>query len=142
MRIHNERAGFTLIELLVVIAIIAILAGAAIMIINPVQQKAKANEVLMRSNFSKICTALAGCGTLKSMSTECDEFTELGVNDPTGNPAGSTYSCTSGPGNPYATCLGIQNGNGSVNCRYRCDYYFDNGTFRAPFYYSGTCVVN
>ncbi|MFH1955763.1 MAG: type II secretion system protein, partial [Patescibacteria group bacterium] len=53
----EEKSGFTLIELLIVIAIIGILAGVLIAVINPAQQRLKANQAVMRSSVSKACLA-------------------------------------------------------------------------------------
>lgn len=137
----NKQAGFTLVELLVVIAIVAILAGATIMVINPVQQKAKANEVLMRSNLSKLCTAMVGCMALNGNASLCDTANKMGVSVPTGNPVGSSYTLSVATDRIYWS--GYQTGNGSVNCRYVCIYYF-TGAFLNPYKYpdSGVCLAN
>lgn len=50
--------GFTLIELIVVMAIVAILAGAAIIAINPGQRTSQARNTQRQSHVSEILNAL------------------------------------------------------------------------------------
>ena len=87
-----NKKGFTLIELLIVIAIIGILAGILIAVINPAQQRLKANQAVMRSSVSKACLAAVACVTSSSTgSCSNTTFATLGVNSVNGNPTGSVY---------------------------------------------------
>lgn len=53
-----KRNGFTLIELLVAIAIIGILAGAVLMIVNPVEQLKKSRDAQRKHDLSQVQKAL------------------------------------------------------------------------------------
>jgi len=60
LRCLNRRysMGFTLLEIIIAVGIIAILAGAAIMIINPAQQLARARNVQRQSDINLILNAI------------------------------------------------------------------------------------
>ena len=82
---YNTKKGFTLIELLIVIAVIGILAGIVLAVINPVQQRERAQEATGRSFLGKTCTALIGCinaSTTGTCSTVANEITAAAL--PTG----------------------------------------------------------
>ena len=90
-----NKKGFTLIELLIVIAIIGILAGILIAVINPAQQRLKANQAVMRSSVSKACLAAVACVNASSTGACANAtFADLGVTLTNGNPTGSTYGLT------------------------------------------------
>lgn len=91
---NRERNGFTLIELLIVIAIIGILAGVLIAVIDPAQQRLKANQAVMRSLVSKACLVATSC--ISSSSTAyCvvpgGTFAGLGISLTNDTPPGSIY---------------------------------------------------
>jgi len=88
---NNKRNGFTLIELLIVIAVIGILAGVLIAVINPAQQRTKANQAVMRSNVSKACLAAVACISASSTAYCTNTAAELGINLTDDNPPGSVY---------------------------------------------------
>ncbi|MFH1565774.1 MAG: prepilin-type N-terminal cleavage/methylation domain-containing protein [bacterium] len=92
MRNVNKK-GFTLIELLIVIAIIGILAGILIAVINPAQQRLKANQAVMRSSVSKACLAAVACVT-SSSTGNCTNvtFATLGVDLNINQPTGASYA--------------------------------------------------
>ena len=88
-----NKKGFTLIELLIVIAIIGILAGILIAVINPAQQRLKANQAVMRSSVSKACLAAVACVTSSSTgSCSNTTFATLGVYLNSNQPTGATYA--------------------------------------------------
>jgi len=101
-----NKKGFTLIELLIVIAIIGILAGVLIAVINPAQQRTKANQAVMRSSVSKACLAGVACVNASTTGT-CTNitFVDLGVTLTNGNPTGSVYAITAAGAN-LATITG------------------------------------
>jgi general secretion pathway protein G len=84
--------GFTLIELLIVIVIIGILSGILLTVINPAAQRDRANQTVMKSNADKIRMAALACNTSRASLASCNNFAAIQVADPTGTPAGSTYS--------------------------------------------------
>ena len=85
--------GFTLIELLIVIAIIGILAAVLISVLNPALQRRKAQEATARGNLSKVCLAVVACQSslITQDSALCSDWSEIGANDPAGQPSGSEY---------------------------------------------------
>lgn len=107
-----NKKGFTLIELLIVIAIIGILSGILISVINPAEQRTKANQAVARSNLEKICLAKISClnSSITGVNADCDSVTELGVTAP-GGPTGATYSYL-GVANPTVVMSG---------CTYTCN---------------------
>lgn len=137
MRINcsQRNSGFTLVELLVVIAIISILAGTAIMIINPTQLQRKANEVKLKSNVTKLCSALFACANVKDTPAECDTFNKLGVQDLSQPPTFGYGMYPDGTGN----ILYIYGSFPASGCVYNCGFNFQDGT---PFnvYVTGTCL--
>ncbi|KKS32522.1 MAG: general secretion pathway protein G [Candidatus Amesbacteria bacterium GW2011_GWA2_42_12] len=52
------RQGFTLIELLVVIAVMAVIAGAVLVLIDPVDKISQANDSKVQADIGQIGTAL------------------------------------------------------------------------------------
>jgi prepilin-type N-terminal cleavage/methylation domain-containing protein len=58
MKHLSKNTGFTIIELLVVIGLIAVLAAAAIALINPVAQMQKAIDAQRKSDLAQIQRAL------------------------------------------------------------------------------------
>ena len=82
----RKNSGFTLVELLVVISLVSILASALFVVINPAQLQRKSREAVLKAKTSQLCTALNNCGAVKTASTDCDDFTKLGVTNPTGDP--------------------------------------------------------
>ena len=127
-RSNKFSPSFTLIELLIVIAIIAILAGVVISVINPVTQRKKAQEGVLRANVAKICAARGACLSSSStgLETSCDESTEIGIVSPNGTPATSTYTYDAGTS-------GWQGDFGA------CTFYCDPITNAVML--SGTCSV-
>ena len=53
-----NKLGFTLIEILITVAIVAILAGAAIIFINPAQQLARSRNIQRQSDINIILNAI------------------------------------------------------------------------------------
>lgn len=54
----NKKSGFTLFEIIIAVGIIAILAGTAIMFINPAQQMARVRNVQRQSDINLILNAV------------------------------------------------------------------------------------
>lgn len=90
--------GFTLIELLIVIAIIGILAAVILATIDPVKQRQRANEAVLKSQMEKVCLAREACknSLISSTSTACDTSAGMGATVNNGTPSGSTYTFTAG----------------------------------------------
>ena len=124
----NILAGFTLIELLLVIVILGILIVIALSVINPVRLQRRSRESVVMAQTSKICTALFACAAAADSATSCNTLALLGVNDPTGNPANSTYAVA---GSSTVTVTGTMTGTaGSKNnaaCAMTCNYNFGTG---------------
>jgi len=116
----RKNSGFTLVELLVVISIISILAGALFMVINPAQLQKKSREAVLKAKTSQLCTALNNCGAVKTASTDCDSYAEMGVADPTGDPLNSSYSITT---TDPITITGILD-----TCSFTCSFTFSDGS--------------
>jgi prepilin-type N-terminal cleavage/methylation domain-containing protein len=124
----NMRKGFTLIELLIVIVIIGILAGVVLTVINPAQQRDKANIAVARANLDKVCLAMLACGSTSSSAASCVGYDAIGATDPTGTPAMATYTA------PFVNGVGELEASVSVdlsgtapNCVYRCTHDVANG---------------
>jgi len=118
----RKNSGFTLVELLVVISIISILAGALFMVINPTQLQRKSREAVLKAKTSQLCTALNNCGAVKTASADCDDFTKLGVTDPTGDPLNSSYSITT------VDPITITGTLGAGACSFTCSFNFSDGS--------------
>lgn len=130
---NRRQKGFTLIELLIVIVIIGILAGVILAVINPAEQRKKASEGVLRANTDKLCTALHACGATTTTTASCDTFTEVGANNPTGTPTGSTYTMSAV--GAVVTVAGTANG-----CTVTCTYNTTTSVSTGPTL-SGTCVT-
>lgn len=93
---HKFSNAFTLIELLIVI--IGILAGVVLVVLNPAKQQRKSAESVLSANTNKLCLALSSCAATTATAASCGSATfattlsSLGAANPTGVPAGSTYS--------------------------------------------------
>jgi len=100
---------------LVVISIITILAGMTLVFFNPVEQRRKANEAVVRTNTAKLCMALESCNSLKDSASDCDSADELGVQVQAG------YSITT----PSANVVQVS---GTVDtCTFSCSIDFSTG---------------
>jgi len=55
---NNKRAGFTLIELLIVIAVLGILPASVLILINPLEQFAKARDSERKKTLRELANAL------------------------------------------------------------------------------------
>jgi len=117
--------GFSLVELLVVISIVTILAGALFVLINPVQQRRKASEAVLRANFSKMCLALNACGASYPTYPSCDSFADLGLNS-LSTPDGALYSISRSV-NTIQLGASLPGSLGGGTCYYNCSFNFDTG---------------
>lgn len=136
--LSHTKLAFTLVELLLVVVILGILAGIGLVVLNPQMQIRKSQEAVLRSNMSKVCSAMTACmgGQSGSSSTaNCDQVgqTEVSVVGTTGSyiigisePSGATYvlSTNNVGGSPaninsYVLITGTLPFGGS-NCIYRC----------------------
>lgn len=137
LRRTNDK-GFTLIELLIVIVIIGILAGIVLSVINPAQQQAKAREAVLRSNVNKVCLAMFACANTQDGTAAvaaCDTHPELGTNDPSGTPTGSSYAFTAA--SPNLTVSGTLGA-----CTYECSINTATGVSTPTRVRTGTtCFV-
>lgn len=117
----NDKA-FTLVELLIVVALISVLSSITFLIINPSNLIKKSREAVLKSNMSKLCSALFSCATYKGNAAECaGSFNSIGVTQPT-EPAGASYNP------PRITSGGVVEIVGSLDsCVYRCGFDFVNG---------------
>ncbi len=128
MIIHTAKPtnkGFSLVELLVVIAVVITLAGAVFVLINPVQQRRKASEAVLRANFSKMCLALNACGASYPTYPSCDSFADLGINSLTA-PDGASYSISRSV-NTIQLGASLPDSFGGGTCYYNCSFNFDTG---------------
>jgi len=132
----NKR-GFTLIELLVVIGIIGILAGIVISVINPAQQRVKANQAVMRASVEKACLAAVACVQSSSTgvctATAATVANNVGITLTNGQPAGSAYTYTFAGGG-VATIVGTIGA-----CIVTCT---PTAVGTNPIALSGTCLIN
>lgn len=72
--------GFTLLELMIVIAIIGILAAVAVPQYGQYSKKARFGDVIAATNAVK--TAISVCFQEKNDFDDCNEYSELTVEDP------------------------------------------------------------
>ena len=85
----NKKNGFTLVELLVVIAIIAVLAGAVLIAINPVEMMKKSRDAKRLSDLDQLVRAMhlglvEGEVTLKALAATGNSFDDSQVVNGTG----------------------------------------------------------
>jgi prepilin-type N-terminal cleavage/methylation domain-containing protein len=126
----NVKRGFTLVELLIVIIIIAVLAGIVLVTLDPAAQRARAGATTMKANVAAVCRAQALCLVESATGGPgCDEYSEIGIPDPSGNPTGSAYTIDT-TGTPWLitgiwtqssteftmTCNNINASKGEVTC--------------------------
>ncbi|MFH1896217.1 MAG: type II secretion system protein [bacterium] len=112
LQIKNKQGaigGFTLIELLIVIAVIGILAAVLISVLNPAQQRTKANEAVLRSTVGKICLAWGSClsSSTTGVATDCNTPAKMGLEGDAypASPTGAVYSYVGGrPQGVLGTC--------------------------------------
>jgi general secretion pathway protein G len=103
---NKSTYGFTLVELLVVISILGVLAGVTISIINPVEQRKKAQDGIRLSNLEKMALGIEAYGNangsypLETAITTVDsdyrptdpEVATFISTIPTEQPAGAAYT--------------------------------------------------
>lgn len=119
-----------------VIAIISILAGTTFMIINPAQMQRKAREAVLKANTAKLCAALYACASVKDGETDCRDFTNLGVSEPTEPPSPADYIIqpySYGTGSAHTYTINIYGTSDLANfdttaCNYHCSFESVNGT--------------
>ena len=80
--------GFTLIELLVVILIIGILAAIALPTF--LGQRSKGQDASGKSDARNMVSQVESCYATEQTYVNCDQDTEISVDEPTGLPWGTT----------------------------------------------------
>lgn len=97
----KTKNGFTLVELLVVIAVLAVMATAAVILLDPVTQFQKANDVRRKSDIAHIQKALEQYyqdngkypdGTGASGGGACSPFQIIRLDDTCITPANNSWT--------------------------------------------------
>lgn len=130
------KSSFTLIELLIVIVIIGILAGVVLSVLNPAKAQRKSAESVLKANVNKLCLAMFACFSTTATLSSCNNFNGIGITNPAGTPANSSYSISDSsswtipPASIYVLVIGtLPAGSGSEGkiCSYRCNYFISTG---------------